>query len=227
MANNASDHLDSGPRGQLRPQAAQVQREFGHSTAVPAELQASHYGVPDGRLERPESESHRQMSLADEPNRLPRIGLLRSAVTAMIGAGTVMEYLDNHSALAASVTVGGRQASFNFVIDGGGAPITPGIKGDLVVPFNCTIKLIELLADQRGDIILDIWKARFADYPPTIAGSITGSSQPTLKSAEKGQDSTLAGWIPNVSAGDILRLNVNAASNLTRITLALLVQVIS
>ena len=45
-----------------------------------------------------------------------------------------------------------------FIIDGGGALITTGVKGSVEVPFSCTIAAWTLLADVSGSIVVDIWK---------------------------------------------------------------------
>src|SRR3990167_10364308 len=48
--------------------------------------------------------------------------------------------------------------SITYVIDGGGSVISTGIKGDLEIPFGCTITRATLVADQTGSIVIDIWK---------------------------------------------------------------------
>lgn len=111
--------------------------------------------------------------------------------------------------------------TLTFVIDGGGSAITTGVKGDIEVPFNCTIQQVTMLADQSGSIVVDIWKDTYANYPPTDADSITASAVPTISAATKSQDATLTGWTTSVSAGDILRYNVDSASTVTRVTVSL------
>ena len=114
-----------------------------------------------------------------------------------------------------------RTASITFIIDDGGSVIATGIKGDLEIPFGCTIQAVTLLADQTGSIVIDIWKDSYAAYPPTVADSITASAKPTLSSALKSQDTSLTGWTTSSSAGQILRFNVSSASAVTRVTLSL------
>jgi len=115
----------------------------------------------------------------------------------------------------------GPSGNLEFVIDGGGDAITTGIKGDIEVSIACTITQVTLLADQAGSIVIDIWKDTYANYPPTVADTITASAKPTLSSATKSQDSTLTGWTTSVAAGSILRLNVDSASTVTRVTISL------
>lgn len=115
-------------------------------------------------------------------------------------------------------------AAIVFVIDGGGAAITTGVKGDIPIPFACTIEEWTLIADQSGSAVVDIWKDSFANAPPTIDDVITASAKPTLSSSAKAQSSTLTGWTTAVAAGDVLRFNVNSAAMVQRLTLSLRVR---
>lgn len=124
-----------------------------------------------------------------------------------------------HGPFSASVV--NSTTTLNFIIDGGGSAITTGIKGDIVVDFAATIKAATLLADQSGDIVVDIWKDTYANFPPTDADSITASAPPTLSSATKDQDTTLTGWTTAIAAGDVLRINVDSAATVTLVTLSL------
>jgi len=72
-----------------------------------------------------------------------------------------------------------------------------------------------------GDIVVDIWKDSYADFPPVDADSITASTPPTLSSADKSQDTTLTGWTTALSAGDVLRFNVDSVATITQATLYL------
>jgi hypothetical protein len=91
--------------------------------------------------------------------------------------------------------------SITYVMDGGGVVLTTGIKGDLYIPFKCTITSYTLLADQTGSVVVDIWKDVYANYPPVVADNITGSS-------------TFTGSISNGSggAGTILTVSGSPSS---------------
>lgn len=119
------------------------------------------------------------------------------------------------------VTEAARLAAIFYVIDGGGAAITTGVKGDLLIPFACTITAATLIADQTGSIVIDVWRDSYANFPPTVADTITASAKPTLSSAAKSQDTTLPGWSTGITAGQLLRFNVDSVSTVTRVTLAL------
>lgn len=118
-----------------------------------------------------------------------------------------------------------RTRTITFIIDGGGVTITTGIKGDLEIPFACTIVAATLLADQSGSIVIDIWKDTYANYPPTVADTITASAKPTISTATKSQDTTLTGWTTAITAGDTLRFNVDSVTTIQRVTLSLKVTV--
>ena len=115
-------------------------------------------------------------------------------------------------------------STITFVIDGGGSAITTGIKGDLEIPFACTITAVTLLADQSGSIVIDIWKDTYANFPPTDADTITASAVPTISTATKAQDTTLTGWTTAITAGDTLRFNVDSITTCERVTLSLKVE---
>jgi hypothetical protein len=112
-------------------------------------------------------------------------------------------------------------AAITLSKDNNGVVIPTGIQGDVYMPFSGTLTGVTLLADVSGSMVLDIWKAAYAGYPPTIANTICASALPTLVSAIKYQDSVLTGWTTAVNAGDVLRFNVNSATSVTRFLIEL------
>lgn len=102
-----------------------------------------------------------------------------------------------------------------YVFDGGGSAIASSSKARDYFPRGGTITKVTLLADQSGSIVLDLWKDTYANYPPTIADTITASAKPTLSSAIKAQDSTLTGWTTSIADGDTLIVNVDSATTVT------------
>lgn len=116
---------------------------------------------------------------------------------------------------------GGIVEQIGMGLDGNGSAISTGVKGYTQMQYACTINSWTLLADQAGSMVVDIWKNSYANYPPTDADSITGSSPPTLSSANKATSSTLTGWTTAINAGDILGFNVDSATAVTRVRLIL------
>lgn len=109
------------------------------------------------------------------------------------------------------------EASFGITIDGGGSVISTGIMGYVTIPYACTITGWDMFAAQPGSCIIDIWKDTYANYPPTIADTITGSEKPTLTSQQKNQNNSLSTWVTTISAGDVIAFNVDSASIVTRV----------
>lgn len=108
-----------------------------------------------------------------------------------------------------------------FTIDGGGSPITTGLKGFIPVVYGGTITGWKIYADVSGSIVVDVWKDTYANFPPVVGDSIAGSEKPTLSSAVKNEDTTLSSWTPTVAAGDVLAFNVDSAATVTRVVIVL------
>ncbi|MBA7589122.1 hypothetical protein ES708_31197 [subsurface metagenome] len=111
--------------------------------------------------------------------------------------------------------------TITFIIDGGGAVITTGVKGALEIPFACTINRWTLLGDQSGSIQVNIWKQAYDDYPPEAGQKITGDLPPKIEGAFMGQSATLTGWTVAITAGDCLMFNVDSITSCERVTLSL------
>jgi hypothetical protein len=107
--------------------------------------------------------------------------------------------------------------SFGITIDGGGSPITAGVKGYISIPYNCTITGWDIVADVSGSIVVDLWKSTYDNYPPTVSNSIAGTEKPSLVSSIKNKDQTLTSWTTTVSAGDVVAFYVESASIVKRV----------
>jgi len=109
-----------------------------------------------------------------------------------------------------------------FGIDNNGSVLTTGTKAYAVVPFSGTIVSWELFSDVAGNVVIDVWKAPYASYPPTVANTITGTDKPTLSSQQKNVDTVLTGWGNQVvNAGDIFAFNIDSVSTITRLNVSL------
>lgn len=114
--------------------------------------------------------------------------------------------------------------TIQFIVDGGGSAITTGVKGDIMIPFNCTVLGWDIVADTSGSIVIDVWKDTYANFPPTVADTIAGTEKPTLSSAVKNQDTSLSSWTTTLTRNDWLRFNVDSATTVTRVTIAIRVK---
>jgi len=132
------------------------------------------------------------------------------------GAATNAKLDEIISALAT-----GAPFTIPWIIDGSLAEITDGEKGHLPIPFACTIHSCTMLANQSGSIVVDIWKDSYANFPPTVADTITAAAKPTITTADKSQDTTLSGWDIDITAGDVLAFNVDSCTDIQRVTLSL------
>lgn len=108
----------------------------------------------------------------------------------------------------------------NFVIDGGGESISTGEKGVLRCPAG-TIVEASLVADQDGDIVVDIWKGAYTDLPLNSGGSICATNKLQLDAAQKVTDTTLTGWTVSLAEGDWLAFNVDTAATVEQVTVSL------
>ena len=121
----------------------------------------------------------------------------------------------------ASTGASGQVGEIVVCIDGGGSVISTGVKLDLQMKYACTLNNWTLLADQSGDIVIDVWVDTYANFPPTDADSITNGNEPEIPaSGSKAEDTDISDWTDvNLSAGDCLRFNVDSCTTITRITL--------
>jgi hypothetical protein len=110
------------------------------------------------------------------------------------------------------------------IIDGGGSAITTGVKADFQVPYDLSIFGWTLLADTSGSISIELWKDTYANYPPTVADLVTGTTgtnNPRISSSNKNTSTVLTNWTTAWTAGDVIRMNVASATTITRVSLIL------
>lgn len=109
-------------------------------------------------------------------------------------------------------------------IDGGGVAIATGIVtgADITIPYNMTITQWILTADQTGSLVVDVWRDSYANFPPTVADTITSTDKPTLASASKNRNTNITAWNTSVTAGDILRFKVDSVTTCTYATLTII-----
>jgi hypothetical protein len=100
--------------------------------------------------------------------------------------------------------------------DFAGAPLTPGVRGYFLVPFGMRVTGWTLLADAAGDLQLDVWRDTYANFPPTVADTITGTEKPKLVAQQKNQDVALSSWATDINAGDVIGVNVDSTSGVIK-----------
>jgi hypothetical protein len=125
-----------------------------------------------------------------------------------------------------SATETGAASDLELVLDGGGAPLTAGVKLDIPIDFACAVTGWTILGDQAGSIQIDLWKSSYAAFPPVIGGTMPGPSanKPQATGAVKAQGG-VAGWVQSaIAAGEIVRVNVDSVAAFTRVTLGLTVR---
>jgi hypothetical protein len=153
-----------------------------------------------------------------------RFGPIQAVTATMLRNNTTADFFDDSDAAFLTITEHSNEdntACIGITIDGAGNAITTGIKGFASIPYNCVITSATLLANVSGDLVMDIRKATFTDYPTTT--SICASALPTLSSEIKSFDNTLSGWDTIIDAGDIIEYVVDSTSTLTKATLTLAV----
>jgi hypothetical protein len=138
-------------------------------------------------------------------------------ITLPAAGGSANEVLQYDGSQNASFVSNTR--TLNFVIDGGGSAITTGKKGVIVLDGDFTVTGWTVIADQSGSIVVDVNRATYANFPTTA--SIAGTELPTLSSTQKNEDLTLTSWTTTLSARDVLEFEVDSATTVTRVTVAL------
>lgn len=108
---------------------------------------------------------------------------------------------------------------------GGGSLSTPIPDVSVRCPFNGEIIEATLLGEgSGGSCVVDIWKASYTSYPPNVSDTITASAKPTLSSADKYSDTTLAGWTKTITAGQVLTFHLESVADLTELSIQLTVR---
>jgi hypothetical protein len=117
--------------------------------------------------------------------------------------------------LATTAAAGGT-ATIACLFDGMGAAPTAGAKKPWVlVPFAHTITVSYIFADVSGSAVIDVWRDTYANFPPTVADTITASAKPTLSGAIKATDATLTGWSTTGAANDVYMFNLDSVATCT------------
>jgi hypothetical protein len=139
--------------------------------------------------------------------------------TAETGAVEVMQPAGARAVL-------GYNGVIQVELDGGGAEIADNAWALAVVPHDCIVQSWDVLADQSGSIVVDIWKDALANFPPTVADTITASTKPTISTAvyASGSPTDWCGGEKRLLKGDVLKFSVDSCTTIQRAVVALLVK---
>jgi hypothetical protein len=139
------------------------------------------------------------------------------------GVGAFPDGTQLHEVLQTVATSG-----LSVVLDGWAVPIKTGSRGWVEVPFPGQITRVKMLADQVCNVVVDIWKTTYDNYPPVAGDSICGSAKPRITSAsgvpksEMGlPGSPMTGWTSTISGGDILWFHVDSNDVASMLTISL------
>lgn len=144
-----------------------------------------------------------------------------SVTLATLTQGAGMTVTNGAASITIAASTAERTRTIGITVDGGGSVPATGTYGFRSFTPAGTITAVRLFADQSGSAVMDIWKAPYASFPPTVANTITASDKPTLSTAQKYSDTTLTGWTTTVSAGDVFAFHVDSISTITRLSLEL------
>lgn len=114
-----------------------------------------------------------------------------------------------------------RQLSFDLD-DGTGSAVATGAKARYTtVPYDCTVVGWRLMGNVSGSIVLDVWAAPSALFPPVVANTLITAGKPTLTTAVFAEATDLHSWQTELQAGDVLEINVDSCTTTVRAVLEL------
>jgi len=128
-----------------------------------------------------------------------------------------------------------KEGSIVFIIDGGGATITTGLKGWIEAPFSGTIRSAKLFADEvpGSSVDVEIYKSTYDGYPFSSPADETEliSNGLVISSGYKAKYDDLtstpiigANWVQrNFLKGDIFVFDIAACVGFTKLTVSLTV----
>lgn len=121
--------------------------------------------------------------------------------------------------IVALATTADLTRTVNYIVDSGSIAMLSGNKGSITIDVSGIIESLTIFSDQEGDLILDIKKSNYADFPTFT--SIVGGVYPQFSNARKVKDDVLNSWDKTIVAGDILTFDVIAVNNINRFLISL------
>jgi hypothetical protein len=163
----------------------------------------------------------------DDPSAVAKDGLKGSLyLRTQTGSTGIFHKTDDGSSTNWSPTLATdsniRPTTIGGTIQGFGVALTPGEQDPpIYAPFSGTIVAYSLAADQVGSAQVDVWVDTTV---PTVADSIVASAPLVLTAARNVYSTTLTGWTTAISAGDIIKFNLDSASTITALNIQLWIQ---
>ncbi len=120
------------------------------------------------------------------------------------------------------------KSSVSATFDGGGNVIVVGTTMTVVVPYSGTITGWQIFdttdTPVASSVVVNVWKDTYANYPPDVTDAIF-STKPTLTTQINNQNlsPTFIGSGATVTAGDIIKFNIDSATLSLRCTVVLLI----
>lgn len=123
------------------------------------------------------------------------------------------------SFIVAMATTADLTRTINYVVDASPNVIGTGVKGQVTLDVTGTIESWTLVADTPGNLVVDVKRTTYQNYP--TFSSITGTEKPTLSNQSKNKDDGLSTWSTILNAGDILRFEVESCDLVKQFMIAM------
>jgi len=132
---------------------------------------------------------------------------------------TVAPTAGSDSFIVAMATTADLTRTINYVVDATPNVVSTGVKGQVTIDVTGTIESWTLVSDVPGNLVVDVKKTTYQNYP--TFSSITGTEKPTLTSQSKNKDDGLSTWNTLLNAGDILRFEVESCDLIKQFMIAM------
>lgn len=159
--------------------------------------------------------THPWVDITGEPTTLAGYGITDAASDAELAAHEA-DTTNVHGIADTSLLLTSVSRTIGVVFDGGGSSPTVGSVGYIVCQHAGTIDRWNIVADQSGSAVVDVWKA--AGTIPVNADSIAGTEKPTLTAQQLNSDTSLSTWTTAVAVGDVFGFEIESVTTCTRIT---------
>lgn len=123
------------------------------------------------------------------------------------------------SFIVAMATTADLTRTINYVVDATPNVVSSGVKGQVTIDVTGIIESWTLVADTPGNLVVDVQKTTYQNYPSF--SSISGTEKPNLLSQSKNKDDGLSTWNTLLNAGDILRFEVESCDLIKQFMIAM------